>query len=300
MSCPLCASSLARRSWLGALRYAGRLYPYLECVSCRSLYADPMPDEATVARMYGPEYGASFARRDDPDDEKDTERVIAWLGKRPSGAFIDYGCGDGRLLEHAARIGWRACGVEFDPAVAAETARRTGTAVVDRTALDRLRAECPADVLHLGDVIEHLTNADTEMPRILGLLRPGGYLIAQGPLEANATLFTAALKCARRLRGSPPAAMPPYHVMLATADGQRRFFERFGLREIEFSTRIADARTLRPMKVSEASATYSDEVNREELVKILEQEMTEAAAAMDFERAALLRDQLFELRVKVG
>jgi excinuclease UvrABC helicase subunit UvrB len=31
-------------------------------------------------------------------------------------------------------------------------------------------------------------------------------------------------------------------------------------------------------------------------VKILEKEMAEAAEALDFERAALLRDQLFELR----
>ena len=72
------------------------------------------------------------------------------------------------------------------------------------------------------------------------------------------------------------------------------------IQQIEFSTRIADARTTRPIKVSEAAASYADEVNREELTKILEQEMTEAASAMDFERAALLRDQLFELRVKVG
>jgi len=70
------------------------------------------------------------------------------------------------------------------------------------------------------------------------------------------------------------------------------------IQEIEFSTRIADARTARSMKVSEASANYADEVNREELTKIIEQEMTEAAATMDFERASLLRDQLFELRVK--
>ncbi len=72
------------------------------------------------------------------------------------------------------------------------------------------------------------------------------------------------------------------------------------IQEIEFSTRIADARSARPMKVAEASENYADEVNREELIKILEQEMAEAASSMDFERAALLRDQLFELRVKVS
>ena len=37
-------------------------------------------------------------------------------------------------------------------------------------------------------------------------------------------------------------------------------------------------------------------MNREEYIKILEEEMEQAAEALDFERAALLRDQLFELK----
>ncbi len=67
------------------------------------------------------------------------------------------------------------------------------------------------------------------------------------------------------------------------------------IEEIEFSTRVADARQA-PSTVSEAPESYADEVNREEYVKILEQEMEQAAEALDFERAALLRDQLFELK----
>jgi excinuclease ABC subunit B len=66
--------------------------------------------------------------------------------------------------------------------------------------------------------------------------------------------------------------------------------------EIEFSTRVADARGQRETKVAESSATYADEVNREEYAKILEEEMQQAAESLDFERAALLRDQLFELK----
>ncbi|MBT8487270.1 MAG: excinuclease ABC subunit UvrB [Gemmatimonadetes bacterium] len=67
------------------------------------------------------------------------------------------------------------------------------------------------------------------------------------------------------------------------------------IEEIEFSTRVADARQA-PSAVSEAPDSYADEVNREEYVKILEKEMEEAAEALDFEKAALLRDQLFELK----
>jgi excinuclease ABC subunit B len=70
---------------------------------------------------------------------------------------------------------------------------------------------------------------------------------------------------------------------------------RKSVEEIEFATRVADAR-LAPARVAEAAASYADEVNRGEMMKILEAEMAAAAEALDFERAALLRDQLFELR----
>jgi excinuclease ABC subunit B len=71
------------------------------------------------------------------------------------------------------------------------------------------------------------------------------------------------------------------------------------VQEIEFTTRVADARLKPAGRVSEPKAQYADEVNTEEFLKILEQEMADAAEAMDFERAAVLRDQVFELRATV-
>ena len=71
------------------------------------------------------------------------------------------------------------------------------------------------------------------------------------------------------------------------------------VQEIEFSTRVADAREKPVALVAEPQPGYSDEVNREEYVKILEEEMNRASDALEFERAAMLRDQLFELRVSL-
>jgi excinuclease ABC subunit B len=65
------------------------------------------------------------------------------------------------------------------------------------------------------------------------------------------------------------------------------------------TTRVADAREEPAVKVAEARPSYAEEVNREEYVKILEEEMRQAAEDLDFERAAVLRDQLFELRAEM-
>jgi excinuclease UvrABC helicase subunit UvrB len=52
--------------------------------------------------------------------------------------------------------------------------------------------------------------------------------------------------------------------------------------------------------VAEPAASYADEVNLEEWVKILEHQMREAAAMLDFERAATLRDELAEARERLS
>jgi excinuclease ABC subunit B len=78
---------------------------------------------------------------------------------------------------------------------------------------------------------------------------------------------------------------------------------RKSIEELMLSTRVADARLeprQRADRVAEPKATYAEELNLEEWVRILEQEMREAAVALDFERAATLRDQLLEVRAKLS
>ena len=65
-------------------------------------------------------------------------------------------------------------------------------------------------------------------------MKPGGYLVAQGPLEANSNLFTAALKTWKRMAGPSISNMPPYHLLLATRTGQEALFNRVGLQTRRF------------------------------------------------------------------
>lgn len=93
---------------------------------------------------------------------------------------------------------------------------------------------------------------------------------------------------------------------------QRRYNEEHGIipqtiiksiSEIELATRVADSKTTRELaKVAEKRRAYGDANegrSPEEVMAQLEQEMREAAAQLDFERAALLRDQLLEVKAAV-
>jgi excinuclease ABC subunit B len=66
--------------------------------------------------------------------------------------------------------------------------------------------------------------------------------------------------------------------------------------EVRLSTRVADAREQEPRKVREEGREPYDSANLEQAIKRIEEEMRAAAAELDFENAARLRDHLFELK----
>lgn len=230
ITCPLCSHQKLSDSWLKVF-FDGVEFAYLECLNCHSLICHPMPDEKVIAKMYDSTYfdpDENFGGEEDKSMGKFRE-VFAFLETIEKGRFIDYGCGEGKLLKEVAKSGWDVLGMDFNPALAVGL-EGTGIEVVSHTA----EISQKADVLHLGDVLEHLTDLDTQMPQILKLLKSGGYFVAHGPLEANPNLFNWAIQFQRKLRRAEAMNMPPYHVILATSQGQRGLFIRFNLEEIIF------------------------------------------------------------------
>jgi len=234
MNCPLCDHDQISHSWLGTASFNGREFHYLQCMLCGSHFCDPMPDNETLAMMYGEQYYKTSISYPALEDPKEPHRVIEWLKKVKPGTFVDYGCGLGDLLREAMILNWQAIGVEYDKEVAKSVEERTHTRVLNRFQAESLDHHI-GDVLHLGDVIEHLTDVNNQVPKILRLIKPGGLLIAQGPLEGNPNLFYFVLHLSHMLRRPRHSENPPYHVILASLKGQKEFFRRFGLKELEFS-----------------------------------------------------------------
>jgi SAM-dependent methyltransferase len=198
-----------------------------------------MPDDATLQKMYAVEYfdGDANAARFDVITDK-----LAGLEK---GFFVDYGCGDGTLLRAVSDLGWKVAGIEFNPNTVKAIAAQNPFPVV-------LVSEPtpPADVLHLGDVIEHLTDLGSQLPDILKRLKPDGVLIAHNPLEGNPNVFVLLLKSYRRFRGGAVRSVP-YHVTHATTRGQMALFERLGLQTISFD--VTEVPFPAPRFISEAN-----------------------------------------------
>ena len=109
-----------------------------------------------------------------------------------------------------------------------------------------------------------------------------------------------AILYADRMTGSMERALAEMGRRRATqeahnlAHGVRPTSIRKSVEEVRFVTRVADARTERPAAAEAPSSRTG--LDRGQLIAVLEQQMREAAAELDFELAATLRDQIFELR----
>jgi len=67
--------------------------------------------------------------------------------------------------------------------------------------------------------------------------------------------------------------------------------------QVRFATRFADSKTARPA-AEPAIHRPANAGERDALIRLLEQQMQAAAEELDFELAALLRDQILELKVQ--
>lgn len=226
-NCPLCGSPSGQATFPYETNWGGRLFTTLRCTACGSAFIDPLPNDADFAEFYRKDayHDSHYANLEPQSFPTALNQVRPFL--KAGGTLLDFGCGNGAFLRTAAEAGFECTGVELDEATRQWAASNSGCPVVPIETLER-QAE-RFDVIHLGDVLEHVPDPAGTLRRLEGLLAPGGAFFIEGPLENNpspvywASRTFGALK--RRLSPAP-ANWPPLHLFRATAKAQRAFFER--------------------------------------------------------------------------
>lgn len=98
---------------------------------------------------------------------------------RPGARLLDVGCGSGEFLSWATRAGWKAFGLDPDPA-AVWAARSKGLNVFCGT-IEAVRADGPFDVVTLSHVLEHVHDPRSLLRGVYELLKPGGIVWVDTP-----------------------------------------------------------------------------------------------------------------------
>ncbi|HKA60575.1 MAG TPA: excinuclease ABC subunit UvrB [Gemmatimonadales bacterium] len=216
--------------------------------------------------------------------EKKNERVlVTTLTKRMAEDLTDY------LQQHGVRV--RYLHSEIDAIERVEIIRGLRLGEFDvLVGINLLREGLDLPEVSLVAVLD----ADQE-----GFLRSDRSLI-QTVGRAARHLSGKAILYADRVTGSMERAL---NEMTRRRDAQLAYNAEHGITprsivksvvDIRFVTRVADARVGKPAPGTVRRPTDSGE--RDALIRLLEQQMQAAAEELDFELAAVLRDQLLELK----
>jgi SAM-dependent methyltransferase len=254
-ACPVCGSTergvLHADMRDRAFRAAPGSWTLMRCRGCRSAYLDPRPTPETIELAYRSYYthgsappppavgrvrqglagdylqarwgysdwscipGGRLIPRVAPSRGATVDREVRHLPATPGGRLLDVGCGSGAFVAQMAELGWRAEGIDPDPAAVAG-AREAGLDVKEGVVADLDPAEHGGtyDAVTLSHVIEHLHDPAGDLGRIRDLLSPGGMLwIATPNLEA----------LGRRRFGRDWLGLdPPRHLVLFTRTSLER------------------------------------------------------------------------------
>lgn len=225
-----------------ALRYEhlGHAFPAARCIDCDLRFLRVQPEGESLARLYWAEYfsvdyrcGRSDTHSFDESAFREENRGLLdrFEALRPASGparLLEVGCASGWLLKHAQERGWQVQGVELSEH-AVTHARSLGLDVAHGTLEEAKLPDASADLIYMGDVLEHVPDCGATMREVARVLAPGGAFFLRGPITTHSLARQLALGLYGTLRRDLVLREPPYHLWEFTPRSLTRLMQHSGL-----------------------------------------------------------------------
>ena len=225
-ACLFCRSNDVKESFYPKVFFNNRVFVYQECVHCKLNFNDPLLSGDDYTVLYPIEYHDEFYFK----TKKNYARQLAILKKYPGiKTVVDYGCGDAGFLNILSKNGWQCTGVEFSGSLV-ERLKQKYPAISFYTVEEFGRQQNNYDCIHLGDVLEHMTDPNGTIQNLRSKLTDTGYLFVEGPIEHNTSLAYSFRKLffriRKKLQPQRQVGGRPFHTFLANRKNQRVMLEK--------------------------------------------------------------------------
>jgi 2-polyprenyl-3-methyl-5-hydroxy-6-metoxy-1,4-benzoquinol methylase len=224
--CLFCNSRDSSSSYYPEFIFNEKKFQYRKCNDCQLVYISPLLNENDLGKLYSLDYHDEFYF----NSGKTYDNQVKLLKKfRTEGRLLDYGCGDASFLRYFKNRGYELSGAEYNPSLVSKLKELNPE--INFITINSLLNDNDQrfDIIHMGDVLEHLTNPREIIMQLQKKLSHGGILFIEGPIEHNFHLAypTRAIyfKIRKLLQPSRKVNMQPFHVFFSNKKNQLNFFQ---------------------------------------------------------------------------
>lgn len=202
LNCPICGANTptlalsARDTTVSQLEFR-----ILRCTTCDAHFTNPRPSPKTIGEFYRSAKYLSHTNQDKGLLARIYRKVrsVAVDQKlrlihqtHPSGKLLDFGCGTGSFLQHAAQRGFKVTGIE--PSQDAGAVARASSHAQVLSELSELPPDEQFDVVTMWHVLEHMHQPAETLSSIRNHMHTDGLLVIAVPNRSawDATHYGAA------------------------------------------------------------------------------------------------------------
>jgi len=163
------------------------IFTLVKCSNCNLVYLNPQPSKEELKKYYPADYGPFNLGTKDFFSKnilmeplrrlrrKKSEIKVIDNKKTDNYKFLDYGCGDGKYLSSIRKQypNWELYGADNSETACNKT-KEKGFFVYCGDIEDIDLPTDYFDMIHLGDVIEHVPNPSLVLSRLYKSMKPGG------------------------------------------------------------------------------------------------------------------------------
>ena len=223
-NCIICSKKKFSSAFPFNTYFNGRIFRYKKCSSCNFVKIFPYPSKKDLEKLYdNKSYHKKFYSTIETNDYKDSVKYLnKFLNDKVK--LLDFGSGNGHFIKEINE-NHKCYGVEYSLKTIKQLKKKfKKVTFLNNNQVNNKKYNNFFDVIHLGDVLEHIIAPDDLLLNLHKKIKKNGLLYIEGPIERNFSLVNFIViafgNIKRIVRPNYKNNFKPYHLFFCDFQNQ--------------------------------------------------------------------------------
>lgn len=223
-NCIICNKKKFTSTFPFSTHFNKKIFYYKKCLNCNFVKIDPYPNKKDLEILYDNKsyHGKFYSNMESTEYKLSAEYLSSFCKKRAR--LLDFGCGNGHFIKEIQNK-YKCYGVEYDLDTIKQCRKTlTKATFLENKTIKKKKFNNFFDVVHLGDVLEHVVNPDSLLNKLHKKIKKNGLLYLEGPIERNFSIINLSIilfgNIKKLIKPNLKNNFKPYHLYFCNFNNQ--------------------------------------------------------------------------------